>query len=172
MPLVLCKICCTICCTKSCTILNSNCNVVLFLSKSDTLDVMHVKKNILANMPKHLFEDKDVVIVRRNMQATDAFYYIWLFYHVYLQLVSRSTSWIRVWAPLVFVDHKKHKFMVLVSKTKTPTNFNVILWKHIEEKQLSGLNKHNHHILIQYILPIAIWNNLVNGRGDAIIQFW
>ena len=38
----------------------------------NTLDAMHVERNVLASLLKHLLGEKDTLVVRWDMQAVDS----------------------------------------------------------------------------------------------------
>jgi hypothetical protein len=47
--------------------------------------------------------------------------------------------------------------------------FSATLTKHVGEKRLAGLKNHDHHVLIQHILPTAVRHSLSAGLRETIV---
>lgn len=85
-------------------------------------------------------------------------------------LQTRSGNYIKPKAPYVFSKREKREFLATVSSTKVPSGFSSTLTKHIGEHRLNGLKSHDHHVLLQQILPAAIWNSLTRSVRETIIR--
>lgn len=129
---------------------------------------MHIKRNISDNIVKHMFGEKDTPTMRRDLEevvhqsATNPRRALWL--------IETASHLIKPKAPYVFNDSERASFLNLVSHKKLPSEYSSTLIKHLGEKKLSGLKSHDHHVLLQQILPAAIRHSLKKGPGDAIIK--
>jgi hypothetical protein len=123
----------------------------------NTLDAMHIERNISANLQKHLSGEKDTLAVRRDMQEVGATPHLWL------RPIPGTNNFIKPKAPYVFTPIENTDFINRVSSTRVPTGFSSTLTKHVGEKRLAGLKSHDHHVLLQHILPAAIRHSLLPG---------
>ena len=124
---------------------------------------MHIERNVSDNIMKHLFGDKDTPSTRRDMEQAAVM--------PELHLVrGRSGNYMKPKAPYVFTDTEKARFLQIVSSTKVPSGYSNTLIKHIGEKRLQGLKSHDHHILLQQILPATIRHSLSLGVRETIIK--
>lgn len=130
----------------------------------NTLDVMHVERNINANVLKHIFGEKDTPAVRRDME------HIGKFPHLWLQPSVGSSSYLQPPAPYVCTDAEKRELLQLISETKTPTGYASSFQKHMGENKFAGLKSHDHHVLLEDLLPRAIRGSLHPGPRQAIIR--
>ena len=73
-------------------------------------------------------------------------------------------------APWVWKKHELKAVMEVISTIKTPTNFVSNLSKRVKDNKLSGMKSHDYHILLQYILPIAIRGTLTPGLRDSVYR--
>jgi hypothetical protein len=130
----------------------------------NTLDAMHIERNISANLQKHLSGEKDTLAVRRDMQEVGATPHLWL------RPIPGTNNFIKPKAPYVFTPIENTDFINRVSSTRVPTGFSSTLTKHVGEKRLAGLKSHDHHVLLQHILPAAIRHSLLPGPRETIIR--
>jgi hypothetical protein len=135
-----------------------------FLPIRHALDLMHIERNICLNFLKHLFGEKDTVAVRQDMEATMKFP------HLHLRAQPGNSDFIKPRAPYVFTEHKKGVFLALISSTRVPSGYSSTLIKHAGENRLAGLKSHDHHCLIQQVLPAAIRHLLDRGVRETIIR--
>ena len=124
---------------------------------------MHIERNVSDNVIKHLFGDKDSLDTRRDMMQADRMH------HLHLQL-GRSGNYLKPRAPYVFSENEKNQFLNLITNTRVPSGYSSTLTKHIGEKRLQGLKSHDHHVLIQQLLPAVIRNCLSSGVRETIIR--
>ena len=89
--------------------------------------------------------------------------------HLHLQARPGGT-FTKPKAPYTFTETEKATFLKTVSTTKVPTGYSSTLVKHIGEKKLAGLKSHDHHVLVQQILPAACRNLLGRGVRETIIR--
>jgi hypothetical protein len=90
--------------------------------------------------------------------------------HLHLRPQAGSVDFIQPPAPYIFSAEEKDKFLALVSRTRVPTGYSSTLIKHAGEKRLLRLKSHDHHCLIQQVLPAAVWNLLNRGVRKTIIK--
>ena len=129
----------------------------------NTLDVMHIERNVSDNILRHLFGEKDTLETRRDMEQAGKMRSLHL-------VLGPSGNYVKPKAPYTFSEREKSDFMARVSTTQVPSGFSATLTKHIGEKKLMGLKSHDHHILIQQVLPAAIRHSLTRGVRDTIIR--
>lgn len=70
----------------------------------------------------------------------------------------------------VFSSGEVVTFLSTVSSTKVPTGFSSTLIKHVGEKKLAGVKSHDHHVLVQQVLPATIRHLLKKGPRESIIR--
>ena len=129
----------------------------------NTLDVMHIERNVSDNLLRHLFGEKDSLETRRDMAQAGKMPSLHL-------VQSASGNYIKPKAPYTLSESEKTDFLTRVSSTQVPSGYSSTLTKHIGEKRLMGLKSHDHHILIQQILPAAVRNLLSRGVRETIIR--
>lgn len=83
----------------------------------NTLDVMHIERNVSANVMAHLFGEKDTPAMRMDMESIGKFPHLWL------RPASGSTHFLQPRAPYIFTDSEKRAFMALVANTRTPFGY-------------------------------------------------
>jgi hypothetical protein len=130
-----------------------------YLPIRHALDAMHIQRNISNNMLKHVFGEKDTPVVRRDMEAVGKFR------HLHLQEIAGTNNFYQPKAPYVFTDQEKQEFLTLVSGTRVPSGC-----RHAGESRLAGLKSHDHHCLLQQILPKTVRNMLDRGVRETIIK--
>jgi hypothetical protein len=135
-----------------------------YLPIRHALDTMHIERNISNNMLKHMFGEKDTPAVRRDMEAAGKFS------HLHLKEVARTNDWLQPRAPYVLTEQEKVELLALISGTKVPSGYSSTLIKHVGENRLAGLKSHDHHYLLQQILPATVYNTLDNGIRETIIK--
>ena len=135
--------------------------IVQFLPIRHALDMMHIERNISNNFLQHLFGEKDTPAVRRDMEAVGKFE------HLHLRQPPGSADFVQPRAPYVFSSTEKEEFLALIVRTRVPTGYSSTLIKHAGQNQLAGLKSHDHHCLIQQILPAAVRNMLDPGVRET-----
>ena len=124
---------------------------------------MHIERNVSDNLLRHLFGEKDSLETRRDMEQAG------VMHHLHLRL-GPSGNYMKPKAPYTFSESEKSDFLSRVSSTRVPSGFSSTLTKHIGEKRLLGLKSHDHHILLQQILPAVVRNSLTRGVRETIIR--
>ena len=124
---------------------------------------MHIERNVPDNILKHIFGDKDTPATRLDMAEAGRMSNLHM-------RPGNSGSYIKPKAPYVFSESEKASFISLVTRTKVPSGYSSTLTKHVGEKRLAGLKSHDHHVLLQQILPAAIRNSLSRGVRETLIR--
>ena len=124
---------------------------------------MHVERNVSSNILKHIMGEKDTPAGRRDMEEAGVFPHLWL------QREGDVGDYIMPRAPWVFSAQEKAAFLRTVSQTRVPSGYSSTLTKHVGELKLAGLKSHDHHCLLQQVLPVAIRHSLGRGPPLAII---
>lgn len=131
---------------------------------SITLDAKHIKCNLSANVYKHLNGENDTIALRRDMED------IGLIPHLSLHNIPGSTKFIKPKVPYVFTATKNTNFITRVANTRTSIWFSTTLSKPVGEKRLTGLKSHDHHVLFQYIISIAVRQSLLPCTQETIVR--
>jgi hypothetical protein len=82
----------------------------------------------------------------------------------------RSSNFVKPMATYVFNSNETHEFLELVSSIRAPTNYVVVFKKHVARRRLTAMKSHDHHVMIQQILPACIRNILLPGVRQTIIR--
>ena len=125
---------------------------------------MHTERNISANILKHVFGDNDNEEVRKDMEQAGVMNQLWL------QPRQNSDTYILPRAPYVLTESERRSFLRVVSATSTPTGFSSTLQKHAGKDRLAGMKSHDHHVLLQQIMPAALRDSLQSGPRNAVIR--
>ena len=73
-------------------------------------------------------------------------------------------------ASYVFIGTERKEFLALISRTRVPTGYSSTLIKYAGQQRLAELNSHDHHCMIQQVLPTAVRNILDKGVRETIIK--
>ena len=58
----------------------------------------------------------------------------------------------------------------MISQTRVTSGYSSTLTKHMGEKSLARLKSHDHHCVLQQVMPVAIRHSLSRGTRLAIIR--
>ena len=86
-----------------------------------SLDVMHIERNISANILGHLFGEKDTPATRKDMEDVEQSRSSQRWREYWLTRGDISNLYVQPRAPYVFTDEEKQQFLNLVGKTQVPT---------------------------------------------------
>lgn len=125
---------------------------------------MHTERNISANILKHIFGENDNEEVRKDMEQAGVMPHLWL------QPRENSDSYILPRAPYVLSESERRSFLRVVSSTNTPSGFSSTLQKHAGKDRLGGMKSHDHHVLLQQIMPAALRGSLQAGPRSAVMR--
>ena len=126
---------------------------------------MHCEKNILENLVKTTFGEKDTVAVQADLQARS------IRPHLHLQPVGQNRD--RLYMPdasYVLTTDDKAKVLQVLKNLRTPTNYVLTLYKKISKGKLSGLKSHYFHVLLQQILPLCYRKVSNKNLASAIVR--
>jgi hypothetical protein len=129
----------------------------------NTLDVMHVEWNVSDSILKYLSSERDTVEVHKDIEETHVKWYLWLHQD------PRGENYVKPQAPYVFTSNERTKFLDFVYEICATTSYVVGFRKHIGLNKLFNMKNHDHHIMMQHILPNGVWNLLHIGPRIAII---
>ena len=90
----------------------------------NTLDVMHIERNLSDDILRHLFGDKDTTALRRDMAEAGVFRNLHL-------IPTENGDFIKPRAPFVFSSSKRARFLALVSGTRVPFGYSATLIRHV-----------------------------------------
>ena len=131
---------------------------------------MHVERNLSANILGFLFGEKDTPAIRKDMEDAEAERSPQRWREFWLRRRPNSDVYLQPKAPYVFTEEERRHFLRLVASTPVPTGYSATLRKHVGEGKLTALKSHDHHIILQQIMPAAVRNLLDPGPRDAIIR--
>jgi hypothetical protein len=123
---------------------------------------MHVERNISVNVFKHLFGEQDTLGTRRDMEEVCV--------RPWLLLQRRGSNFVKPMAPYVFNSNEPHEFLELVFSIKAPIGYAAMFKKHVGRRRLTTVKSHDHHVIIQQILPACVRNILLLGVRQTIIR--
>lgn len=129
-----------------------------------TIDVMHVEKNVSASILGFLLGDKDTISVRKDMEA------VGIKPSLHLQPRPGRGNYFKPHAPYVLNTSEAAQFLRSIRSIKVPTGYSSNMTKHVSEKNLQGLKSHDHHVILQDILPASIRGLLHPGVRDAVVR--
>jgi hypothetical protein len=89
--------------------------------------------------------------------------------HLWLQSRPRSFNYFKPTAPYVFTQEENKSFLEFVSSIRALTRYDVACKKHVGPKRLYPTKSHDHHVMVQQILPVSMWNLLQASPRMAII---
>ena len=125
---------------------------------------MHIERNFSANILKHLFGEADSIAARKDMEDVGRMENLWLVQRPDSEVYTKPP------APYVLSDSERAEFLELIGSTQVPTGYSATLRSHVRKGKLAGLKSHDHHVLIQQIMPAAVRHMLKPGPRDAIIK--
>ncbi|XP_060963569.1 uncharacterized protein LOC133033047 [Cannabis sativa] len=132
------------------------------------LDVMHIEKNVSNNLLNTLFNipgrSKDGIKSRLDLKE------LGIRTNLHPQVVGGRTFLPPACHALTKVE--KQSFCSSISHVKLPEGYssNVSDWVDTNKLSLSGLKSHDHHMLIQHILPVSIRSVLPKKVRYAITR--
>ncbi len=113
---------------------------------------MHIDKNVCESMIKFIFGLKDIVKVQWDMEVCRIREHLWL-----KQDLQRSGKVFKLVAPYVLRPEELQTFMNRLASLKVPTYYCSSLGKHIMDKKLGLMKNHDWHVLMQLLMPLALW---------------
>lgn len=91
--------------------------------------------------------------------------------HLQLQRQGTTSTFLKPHAPYSLRPAEGTVFRQTVSSIRTPSGYiSSGLSKHFGQKKFQGLKSHDHHVLLQQIIPACIRSFLEPGPRDAIIR--
>jgi hypothetical protein len=115
------------------------------------LDVMHCEKNICNNILKWFLGEKDKSQTCVDMQAKGTREHLWL-----RPVGNNSNRLFMPDASYVLSRNDWNRFLENLRNLKTPSGYVSNLYKRILDGKLLGLKSHDHHILMQHVLPVCL----------------
>ena len=126
---------------------------------------MHCEKNVCDNLIRTLMGEKDNASVRVDLQDKGIRPQLWL--------EERGPGGNRLWlpdAPYVLSVQDRKEFMETLESIRTPSGYVSALFTKIKSGKLRGLKSHDHHVLLQQILPVCLRNVGDRGVVGAIMR--
>ncbi|CAN6676733.1 unnamed protein product [Malus baccata var. baccata] len=134
------------------------------------LDVMHIEKNCCENIMCTILgvakKTKDNLKARRDLEEMG------IRKPLHPQQRGSNKAYL---APACFTMTKDNKdvFLKVLMQVKVPDGYasNISRHVHMKERSIWGLKSHDHHILMQQLLPIAARRALPKNVVEALIEF-
>jgi len=114
---------------------------------------MHCGKNLCENITKTIWEGKDSIGSRQDMEAMSIRQELWV---APSQNVRDEFHIPR--APYILNANEKTTVMEILKKLKTPTNYVGAIHKCLEEGKLRYLKLHDFHVLRHQVLVLCYGN--------------
>jgi len=135
---------------------------MLELPIQNTLDVMHVEWNVSNNLLRYLTKE-DTIEVQKDMQ-------VGVHQHLWLQSRPRSSNYFKPAALYVFTQEENKSFLEFFFSIWVLIRYVAIFKKHVGPKKFYAMKSHDHHVMVQQILLMSVWNLLQESSRMAIIQ--
>ena len=119
----------------------------------NTIDVMHIEKNIAENLIKTLFGEKDTPNVRLDMQSKNIRPHLWL-----RRVDDDVNKALMPDAKYVLSKPDRDKFLKILKSLRMPRHYSSSLFSKISSGKLTGLKSHDYDVLLQVILPLCLRN--------------
>ena len=130
----------------------------------NTLEVMHCELNLAKNILKTITGKKDSVRVRRDLQRWNMRRHLWLTPHP-----RKPGKMVKPRASYVLTEEEFDKFARCIESLQLPSGYLADLKKSIRKKNFGGLKSHDYHILMQQVMPLALWGLMEPGPRMAVI---
>ncbi len=131
-----------------------------------SLDTMHIEKNVSDNIIRTIMGDKDTPKVRHDMQEHGIRDNLWM-----VQDIKRGkVIWRQPPAPYALLQNERKTCMKVIGEMKVPTGYGSAFRKHVEGGKWGSLKSHDHHILLQGILPVSVRGLLHPSVRAGIIR--
>jgi hypothetical protein len=125
---------------------------------------MHVEQNVCDSLLKHLFGERDMVEVRKDMEKASVQKHLWLWRRL------GTTIFFKPPAPLCSHKKKINLFFDFVSNIQVLIRYLVAFKKHVGPKRLFAMKSHDHHVMLQQILLVRVWVLLQPRLRTTIIR--
>jgi hypothetical protein len=112
---------------------------------------MHCEKNLCDNILKWFLGEKDKPQTCVDMQARGIRAHLWL-----RPIADNENRLFMPDAPYVLSRNDRNKFLENLRNLKMPSGYVSNLYKRIVDGKLRGLKSHDHHILMQQVLPMCL----------------
>ncbi len=89
--------------------------------------------------------------------------------HLWMWLQKRGQHFVKLVALYVFTSNENRQFLELVTSIKASTRYVAAFKKHVAGCKLLAMKSHDHHVMIQQILLMCMWNILVHCVHQIII---
>ena len=129
-----------------------------------TIDIMHVEKNVSASILGYLLGERDTVSVRKDMEAAG------VNEELHLRPRPGRGNYLKPHPPYSFKSEEQDAFLKQVKSVKVPSTYSAGMMRHVSQRKLHGLKSHDHHVLLQDIIPATIRGLLCRGARDAVIR--
>jgi hypothetical protein len=130
-----------------------------------TLDVMHCEKNIVENITKTIFGEKDTLNVRLDMKEAGIRKHLWPVQG------KKPGSVILPQSSYVLTKGEREVFVDQVRSLRTPTQYVGQLKKRVNvDGHIKGLKSHDYHVLMQQVLPLCVRSTMAREVWTAIIM--
>lgn len=125
---------------------------------------MHVERNVCSSILGYLFGERDKLEVRRDMEQLK------IREDLHLRRQGTSQSFLKPHAPYVLHPQQQVAILNTIGSIRTPSGYSAGMPHCMGKRKLQGLKSHDHHVIMQQILPAAIRGYLQPGPRDAIIR--
>lgn len=89
--------------------------------------------------------------------------------HSWMWLQKRGQHFVKLVALYVFTSNENRQFLELVASIKASTRYVAAFKKHVARCKLLAMKSHDHHVMIQQILLMCVWNLLMHCVHQIII---
>jgi hypothetical protein len=119
--------------------------------------------NMSNNLLKYLYGERDTMEVQKDMEKVGVQQHLWL------RRRPRATNFFKPTTPFGFTQDENKSFLDFVTSIHAPIGYLATFNKHVDPKRLFSMKSHDHHVMVQQILPLAMHNLLQLGPKATII---
>jgi hypothetical protein len=121
--------------------------------------------NLAKNFLKTIIRKKDTVKVRQNLQRKGIRKHLWL-----VANPRRGGKMLKLATPYVLSDRDFEVFVRTLESLRMPLGYASNLEKHICSKKYRAFKSHDYHVLMQQLLPLALWGLLKPTARTVVMR--
>jgi hypothetical protein len=131
------------------------------------LDVMHIEKNVMENIIGTLLNIKEKT--KDNFKARQDLQEMGLRHELHPYTDKNGKTYMPA-ACYTMSNENKNNFLQVLKDVRVPDGYASNISRCVRERNLVGLKSHDHHIIMQQLLPIALRGNLPNNVVGPIVE--
>jgi hypothetical protein len=127
---------------------------------------MHIERNVSNIVFKYLFSECDTLHVHKDMEEVGVKQHLWFHQD------PQSVNYVKPPTPYVFTQAERQSFLDFFCEVCALTTYVVAFKKMVDPNGLYNMKSHDHHVMLQHILPCDIHNLLHLGCKKGLHLIW